>query len=90
MIARLQPTGERTARGALATRAAVIAYVQTRLDELSALCPWWDNEPLSSEELDDARAAVFALRQAGKTDRDIRAWLFLQRARYDLRGLNDV
>lgn len=87
-IVRLLPNSKHTARGALATREAVITYIQQRLDELSGLCPWWDDEPLSPAEIDDARAAVDVLRHAGKTDRDIRAWLLLQRARYDLRGLN--
>lgn len=87
-IARLLPTSKRTARGALATREAVIAYLQARLNELSALCPWWDDEPLSPDEIDDAKAAVSVLRQSGKSDRDIRAWLLLQRSRYDLGALN--
>ncbi len=64
----------------------VISYLQERLNRLSALTPWWDDEPLSPEELGDAKSAVETLRGAGKTDAEIRAWLLLQRARYDLRG----
>ncbi len=86
MIARIRPDGRRTVRGALATRNLVISYLQERLNRLSALTPWWDDEPLSPEESADAKAAVETLRSAGKTDAEIRAWLLLQRARYDLRG----
>lgn len=86
MIARIRPDGRRTVRGALATRNLVISYLQERLNRLSALTPWWDDEPLSPEEIADAKAAVETLRSAGKTDAEIRAWLLLQRARYDLRG----
>lgn len=86
MIARIRPDGKRTVRGALATRTVVISYIQERLNRLSALSPWWDDEPLSPDEQSDARAAVETLRSAGKTDAEIRAWLLLQRARYDLRG----
>lgn len=86
MIARIRPDGRRTVRGALATRNLVITYLQERLNRLSALTPWWDDEPLSPEEIADAKAAVETLRSAGKTDAEIRAWLLLQRARYDLRG----
>jgi hypothetical protein len=88
-VARLQPNSQRTARGAMATREAVVAYVQERLDALSELAPWWDNEPLSTVEAQDARAAVEYLRHAGKSDGEIRAWLLLQRARYDLRSDRD-
>jgi hypothetical protein len=84
-IARQRPDLTRTRRGALATRSAVVAYIQTRLDALSALSPWWDDEPLQPRELDDAHAAVEILRATGKPDAQIRAWLLLQRARYDLR-----
>lgn len=86
MIARIRPDGKRTMRGALATRSLVISYIQERLNRLSALSPWWDDEPLSPEEQSDARGAIETLRSAGKTDAEIRAWLLLQRARYDLRG----
>ncbi len=86
MIARIRPDGRRTVRGALATRNLVISYLQERLNRLSALTPWWDDEPLSPEEIADAKAAVETLRSAGKSDAEIRAWLLLQRARYDLRG----
>lgn len=86
MIARVRPDGRRTVRGKLATRTVVISYLQERLTRLSALSPWWDDEPLSPEEQSDAKAAVETLRSAGKTDAEIRAWLLLQRARYDLRG----
>ncbi len=86
MIARIRPDGRRTVRGALATRNLVISYLQERLNRLSALTPWWDDEPLDPDELSDAKAAVETLRSAGKTDAEIRAWLLLQRARYDLRG----
>lgn len=86
MIGRIRPDGRRTVRGALATRNLVISYLQERLNRLSALTPWWDDEPLSPDELADAKAAVETLRSAGKTDSEIRAWLLLQRARYDLRG----
>jgi hypothetical protein len=86
MIARIRPDGKRTVRRAFATRAVVISYIQERLNRLSALSPWWDDEPLSPDEQSDARAAVETLRSAGKTDTEIRAWLLLQRARYDLRG----
>jgi hypothetical protein len=83
-IARLQPNQPRTARGSMATREAVVSYLQSRLDALSALAPWWDNEPLSPVESQDASAAVAYLRSAGKSDGEIRAWLLLQRARYDV------
>jgi hypothetical protein len=86
MIARMRPDTKRTARGHMATRATVVAYIQARLDALSALAPWWDDEPLTPDEQTDARAAVETLRHAGKSDADIRAWLLLQRARYDLRN----
>jgi hypothetical protein len=86
MIARIRPDGRRTVRGALATRSVVISYLQERLTRLSALSPWWDDEPLSPDEANDARGAIETLRSAGKTDTEIRAWLLLQRARYDLRG----
>jgi hypothetical protein len=84
-IAQLQPARPRTARGALATRESVIAYLQDRLDHLSTLAPWWDDEPLSADESKDASAAIQYLRSAGKSDSEIRSWLLLQRARYDLR-----
>ena len=84
-IARQRPDLTRTRRGALATRSAVVTYIQSRLDALSALSPWWDDEPLQPRELDDAHAAVEILRATGKPDAQIRAWLLLQRARYDLR-----
>lgn len=89
MIARLLPTGKRTSRGALASRNLVISFVQSRLDALSALNPWWDDEPLRPDELADADAAVKVLRAAHKSDAEIRAWLLCQRARYDLRSLQD-
>lgn len=88
MIARMQPECKTTARGHLATRAAVIAYIQARLDTLNHLSPWWDDEPLSPTESADASAAIQYLRHAQKTEGEIRAWLFLQRARYDLRKGN--
>lgn len=87
MIARIRPDGKRTARRGLATRTVVISYLQERLNRLSALSPWWDDEPLSPEEQSDAKSAIETLRSAGKTDAEIRAWLLLQRARYDLRGI---
>lgn len=68
----------------MATREAVVSYLQYRLDGLNGLAEWWDNEPLSDHECRDADAAVDFLRRAGKTDGEIRAWLLLQRARYDL------
>lgn len=86
LIARMRPEDRRTVRGALATRAAVITYIQDRINKLSALTPWWDDEPLTPDEIGDARAAVETLRNAGKADGEIRSWLLLQRARYDLRG----
>lgn len=88
MIAKLRPGGARTARGAKASRELVITYLQDRLDQLSALHPWWDDEPLRDDEIGDARAAVEYLRRAGKSDADIRAWLLCQRARYDLGNIN--
>jgi len=84
-IARLCPTGRRTVRGALATRNLIVSYLQDRLDRLSSLYPWWDDEPLTPAELSEARDAVEILKGAGKSDAEIRAWLFVQRARYDLR-----
>lgn len=87
MIARMRPTGRRTVRGALASRDLVITYLQERIDRLSELFPWWDDEPLRPDELEDARAAVEVLRHSGKTDAEIRAWLLCQRARYDLRSI---
>lgn len=86
MIARMYPEHTRTARGHMATRAAVISYIQSRLDALSALSPWWDDEPLRPDEAADASAAIQYLRHANKTDAEIRAWLLLQRARYDIRS----
>lgn len=86
MIARMRPDDPRTARGHMATRAAVISYIQSRLDAISALSPWWDDEPLRPDESADAAAAIQYLRHANKTDSEIRAWLLLQRARYDLRS----
>jgi hypothetical protein len=89
MIARIRPDGRRTVRGALATRTVVIAYLQERLHQLSALTPWWDDEPLTPDEIAEARAAVETLKSAGKSDAEIRAWLLLQRARYDLRRIGN-
>jgi hypothetical protein len=86
MIGRIRPDGKRTVRGALAHRSVVASYLQERLNRLSALTPWWDDEPLSPDEQNDARSAIETLRSAGKSDAEIRAWLLLQRARYDLRG----
>lgn len=86
-IARITPDGKSTVRGALATRQLVVQYLQQRVETLSALTPWWDNEPLRPDELADAADAVFVLRKAGKHDGEIRAWLLLQRARYDLETL---
>lgn len=88
IIAQQRPTAARTSRGALASRESVIDYLQQRLDRLSALHPWWDDEPLTDDEAADARAAVEHLRKAGKSDGEIRAWLLCQRARYDLRSLH--
>ena len=88
IIAQLQPQLPRTARGHKATREAVISYIQSRLDGLNALAPWWDDEPLSLDEETDARAAVDYLRKCGKSESEIRAWLLLQRARYDIGSLN--
>ena len=85
-IARIQPDTKRTVRGSFATREAVVTYLQSRLDALSVLAPYWDDEPLSADESRDVRAAVEYLRTAGKSDTEIRAWLLLQRARYDLRS----
>jgi len=87
MIARMYPAHARTARGHMATRASVISYIQSRLDAISALSPWWDDEPLRPDEAADATAAIQYLRQANKTDAEIRAWLLLQRARYDIRSV---
>jgi hypothetical protein len=85
MIARMHPESKQTARGHLATREAVVSYIQGRLDSISTLAPWWDDEPLRPDEAADAAAAIAYLRHANKTDAEIRAWLLLQRARYDLR-----
>jgi hypothetical protein len=85
-MACIQPQAPRTQRGHKATRTAVIGYLQERVNQLSTLAPWWDNEPLTPAEIADAKMAVELLRTQGKADGDIRAWLLLQRARYDLRG----
>jgi hypothetical protein len=87
VIAKLRPEGQRTARGAKASRDLVISYVQERLHRLSDLAPWWDDSPLSEDDLEDARSAVAYLRSSGKTDSEIKSWLLVQRARYDLRTL---
>lgn len=87
-IARLTPQGKSTVRGALASRQVVIEYLQQRIEAMSALQPWWDNEPLRPDEIADAADAVWALRKSGKKDGEIRAWLLLQRARYDLENIS--
>lgn len=87
MIARIRPDGRRTSRGAMASRELVVSYIQERLTRLSDLYPFWDDEPLTPDEVTDARAAVEILRSAGKNDMEIRAWLLTQRARYDLRAI---
>lgn len=89
VIARLHPQLPRTARGHKATREAMVTYLQGRLDGLSGLAPWWDDEPLSTDEERDAKAAVDYLRKCGKSDSEIRSWLLLQRARYDIGSQHD-
>lgn len=88
VIAKLRPEGRKTRRGAKASRELVISYIQERLHRLSDLSPWWDDEPLSEYDLDDARSAVDYLRKAGRTDEQIRSWLLTQRAKYDIRALS--
>lgn len=83
-IARVKPDGKRTVRGALATRHLIVDYLQERIEALSKLTPWWDDEPLSQDEMKDAADAIWVLKKAGKTDADIRTWLLSQRARYDI------
>ena len=83
-IALLRPDGRQTTRTKKAVRSVIIAYLQERLENLSKLYPWWDNEPLTPTELAEAADAVSTLRYSGKTDEQIRAWLALQRARYVL------
>ncbi len=85
-IARAKPHGKRTVRGAMASRELITEYLQERLDALSKMTPWWDEEPLRPDEVRDVEDAVGVLRKAGKSDADIRAWLLLQRARFDLNG----
>lgn len=87
VIAKLRPEGRKTRRGAKASRELCVSYIQERLHRLSDLAPWWDDEPLSEHDLEDARSAVDYLRRNGKTDTEIRAWLLTQRAKYDLRNL---
>ena len=79
-----------TVRGKLAHRKEVLVYLQRRLDTLSELYPWWDDEPgLTADERADHEAAIEHLRANGRSDAEIRAWLSLQRARLAMLKLND-
>jgi hypothetical protein len=67
----------------LATREAVMAYVQSlvaRLNEDGSILP---TGKLTEEEAKDAADAITYLRKQGKTEGQIRAWLLLQKARFN-------
>lgn len=72
--------GETTDKGA-ATRESVIAYVQAMLNRLSSDFQGLPTGKVSEEEAGDAKDAVDYLRRLGRTEGQIRAWLYLQRAR---------
>lgn len=80
-IALKLPGTPATARNGLARRAAIANYVQSRLDLISELLPFWDDAPLPFIELEEARAAVEHLRGCGWPDAKIHGWILLQRAR---------
>ena len=82
-IASLSPDGETTETTGLATREAVMAYFQSlaaRLNEDGSVLP---TGKLTDEEAKDSEDAITYLRKQGKTEGQIRAWLLLQKARFN-------
>lgn len=74
---------ETTETTGLATREAVTAYLQAvvaRLNEDGSVLP---TGKLTEDEARDAEDAITYLRKQGKTDGQIRAWLLLQKARFN-------
>jgi hypothetical protein len=75
--------GETTETTGLATREAVMAYFQSiaaRLNEDGSVLP---TGKLTEEEMKDSEDAITYLRKQGKTEGQIRAWLLLQKARFN-------
>lgn len=72
-----------TIQSGLATREAVVAYMQTLVARLSDDGSILPTGKLTDEEETDAKEAVTWLRAQGKTDGQIRAWLLLQKARFN-------
>jgi len=81
-IAQLVEDAETINKG-LATREACIAYIQAHLARLASDGSVLPTGKLTLEEEDDAKEAVTYLRAQGKTEGQIRAWLLLQKARFN-------
>lgn len=72
-----------TIKSGLATREAVAAYVQSLVARLSEDGSALPTGQLTAEEAKDAEDAITYLRKQGKTEGQIRAWLLLQKARFN-------
>ena len=81
-IAQLTEDCEKINSG-LATREAVVAYVQATIARLTEDGSALPSGKLSAEEQKDAEDAITYLRKQGKSDGQIRAWLLLQKARFN-------
>ena len=72
-----------TIQSGIASREAVVSFFRTvaaNLNETSQLLP---TGKLTEEEAKDAEDAITYLRKQGKSDGQIRAWLLLQKARFN-------
>lgn len=72
-----------TIQSGLASRDACVEYLQTVVSRLSDDGSIVPTGKLTEDEEADAKEAITWLRAQGKTDGQIRAWLLLQKARFN-------
>ncbi len=81
VIALERPDDLPVRKGGLARRECVQAYVQSRLDGLTAMLPHWEDRPMTAAEINDSTEAADFLRKKGWPEGQVRAWLLMQFAR---------
>jgi len=83
-LSRLITDAQRT-RSGIMTKRAVQEHLNAKLAEYFKVLSsdFWNShsKPLTAEEARDASDAITYMRSIGKSDGEIRAWLFMQRAR---------
>lgn len=72
-----------TINSGLASREAIVAYMQAHLARLAEDGSSLPTGRLTEDEEKDAKEAVTYLRAQGKSEGQIRAWLLLQKARFN-------